>query len=165
MDCPACHRPTRVLESRRTPDGSAVRRRRQCADPECGQRFTTFERAVETPMQVIKRDGSSQRFDRTKLRAALLHSAHKRPVSAENVERLVDQVAAAISAAGGELEAERIGELCLAGLERLDRGAYLQFLGTLPGTEAESNPDFAGSAAAGSVRPASESAWLPAQTG
>jgi transcriptional repressor NrdR len=160
MECPICHRPTRVLESRRN-DANAVRRRRECSA--CGHRFTTFERVAEAPMHVRKRDGSVQRFDRTKLRAALLHSTHKRPVAAEDVEQLVDEIAIAIDAAGGELAAERIGALCLAGLRRLDHGAYLQFLGTLPGGEL--NPDFAESVAAGSVRAARESASLPAQAG
>jgi transcriptional repressor NrdR len=162
MDCPRCNRPTRVLESRRS-EGNSVRRRRACAA--CGHRFTTFERAAAPPMQVIKRDGSRQRFDRTKLRAALLHSTHKRPVEADDVERLVDEIAVAVELAGGELAAERIGQLCLSGLERLDHGAYLQFLGTLPDGAplGDSNPEFAASSPGGSVRGARESASLPAQ--
>ena len=112
MDCPRCSRPTRVLESRRG-DGSAVRRRRVCSG--CGHRFTTFERP-RAAAAVRKRDGSRQRFDRTKLRAALLHSTHKRQVGADDVERLVDAIAIEVESAGGELAAERIGELCLAGL-------------------------------------------------
>ena len=96
-----------------------------------------------------KRDGTSQRFDRAKLRAALLRATHKRQVSPADVEALVEQVALAIETGGGELEAERIGELCLAGLAELDRGAYLQFLGTLP----TPNPEFAESAHDG-FRPA-----------
>jgi transcriptional repressor NrdR len=159
MECPHCDRPTRVLESRRADDGSAVRRRRECAA--CGRRFTTYERREREPLFVRKRDGARQRFDRTKLRAALLGASHKRPVSADDVEALVDRVELAIETGGGELGAERIGELCLQGLGDLDRGAYLQFLGTLPTTNAE----FAESGRAGSVRGASESAWLPAQTG
>jgi transcriptional repressor NrdR len=159
MDCPACDSPSRVLESRRSEDGAATRRRREC--PSCGHRFTTFERRQREPVQVIKRDGSRQRFDRTKLRAALLRSTHKRQVSAGDVEALVDRVEVAIEAAGGELSAERIGELCLQGLRDLDYGAYLQFLGTLP----TPNPEIAGPASAGSVRGARESAWLPAETG
>ena len=82
-------------------------------------------------------------------------------MSPADVEALVEQVALAIETRGGELEAERIGELCLAGLEELDRGAYLQFLGTLP----TPNPEFAESATGGSVRPPRESAELPADAG
>jgi transcriptional repressor NrdR len=166
MDCPQCHQPSRVLESRRAADGTSTRRRRECSG--CGHRFTTYERAERQPAWVRKRDGERQRFDRTKLRAALLRSTHKRQVSAEDVERLVDQIAIAIETGGGELEAERIGELCLEGLAELDRGAYLQFLGTMPsasGDEDKEIPDFAESLGSGSVRGARESASLPAQAG
>jgi transcriptional repressor NrdR len=159
MDCPSCNRPTRVLESRRAEDGAATRRRRQC--PACGHRFTTYERRDREPVFVLKRDGERQRFDRTKLRAALLRSTHKRQVSAADVEALVDRVELAIEADGGELGADRIGDLCLQGLRDLDHGAYLQFLGTLPSPNAE----FAESGAEGSVRGARKSASLPAQAG
>jgi transcriptional repressor NrdR len=157
MDCPSCNRPTRVLESRRAEDGAATRRRRECAS--CGRRFTTYERRDREPIFVVKRDGARQRFDRTKLRAALLRSTHKRQVSAADVEALVDRVELAIETGGGELGAARIGELCLQGLHDLDQGAYLQFLGTLPSP----NTQFAESAPEGSVREARESASLPAQ--
>jgi transcriptional repressor NrdR len=106
-----------------------VRRRRQC--PSCGRRFTTFERREPEPAYVIKRSGERQRFDRTKLRGALLAAAHKRPVTAVDVEAIVDRIEVA-AADSGELTTERIGELCLGELETVDHGAYLQFLGTLP---------------------------------
>ena len=159
MDCPSCNRATTVLETRRAEDGAATRRRRSC--PACGHRFTTYERRDREPMFVRKRDGSQQRFDRTKLRAALLRSTHKRQVSAADVEALVDRVELAIEAGGGELEADQIGELCLQGLRDLDHGAYLQFLGTLP----TPNPEFADSGPGSSVRAERESASLPAQAG
>jgi transcriptional repressor NrdR len=159
MDCPSCNRPTRVLESRRAEDGGATRRRREC--PACGHRFTTYERRDREPVFVRKRDGERQRFDRTKLRAALLRSTHKRQVSAADVEALVDRVELAIEADGGELVADRIGDLCLQGLRDLDHGAYLQFLGTLPSPNAE----FAESRPEGSVRGVRKSASLPAQAG
>ncbi|MDX6583338.1 MAG: transcriptional repressor NrdR [Solirubrobacterales bacterium] len=159
MDCPRCHQQTRVLESRRADDGAATRRRRVCAG--CGHRFTTYERRDREPIFVRKRDGSRQPFDRTKLRAALLRSTHKRQVGPGQVEALVDRVELAVETGGGELAAERIGELCLDGLREIDDGAYLQFLGTLP----SSNAQFAESAAEGSVRGARESASLPAQAG
>ena len=159
MECPRCHRPSRVLESRRAEDGASVRRRRECGA--CGHRFTTFERRQRDPLAVRKRDGERQRFDRTKLRAALLRSTHKRQVSADDVEALVGRIELAIEDAGGELPAERIGELALSGLQDLDHGAYLQFLGTLPSP----NADFAESEPGGSVRGERESSSLPAQTG
>ena len=153
MECPRCGKQSRVLESRRAEDGTALRRRRECSA--CGHRFTTFERRAPEPLQVRKRGGDRQRFDRTKLRAALLRSTHKRQVDAEQVEALVERIEQAIAAGGGELSALRIGELALEGLRELDYGAYLQFLGTLPATdrpESETNPDFAASAPPGSVR-------------
>jgi transcriptional repressor NrdR len=161
MECPRCQQATKVLESRRAEDGTATRRRRACAG--CGHRFTTYERRDRDPIFVGKRDGSRQRFDRTKLRAALLRSTHKRQalISGSDVEALVDRVELAIEAEGGELPAARIGELCLQGLRDLDDGAYLQFLGTLPSPNAQ----FAESAGGGSVRGARESASLPARAG
>jgi transcriptional repressor NrdR len=136
-----------VLETRRTEGENALRRRRQCSA--CGQRFTTFERFERGPLFVRKRNGQRQRFDRVKLRAALLRAAHKRPVSAADVEALVERVEISAEGAGGELTAQRVGELCLRGLRDLDRGAYLQFAGTLPDPIA----DFAAVGPAGSVRP------------
>ncbi len=106
-----------------------MRRRRQCSG--CGRRFTTYEHRESEPLFVRKRSGKRQPFDRTKLRAALLHAAHKRPVSSADVERLVERIESAVNDGGGELAAEQVGELCLDGLRELDMGAYLQFAGTL----------------------------------
>jgi transcriptional repressor NrdR len=114
VDCPRCDSQTKTLETRRVPDG-ATRRRRECS--ECGHRFTTYERAVPETLEVIKRNGHRQPFDRDKLRSALLRASHK---------RVEDEARAT-----GEVTAARIGELCLEGLAKLDRGAYLQFAGTL----------------------------------
>jgi transcriptional repressor NrdR len=153
--CPSCRSQTRVLESRRSGDGDVVRRRRECAS--CGRRFTTFERRGAEPAFVIKRDGDRQRFDRTKLRAALLAAAHKRPVTAVDVEAIVDRIEIA-AAESGELSTERIGELCLTELDALDLGAYLQFAGTL----AEPASAISGQTTRdGSVRVAREDAELP----
>jgi len=165
MECPRCQGPTKVLESRRAEDGTALRRRRECA--ECGHRFTTFERRAPEALWVRKRDRSRQRFDRTKLRAALLRSTHKRQVAPAEVEALVDRVEVAIATAGGELSADDVAGLCLQGLRDIDEGAYLQFLGTLPAPSPAAllKPEFANSSAAGSVRGARDSSSLPAQTG
>jgi transcriptional repressor NrdR len=153
--CPSCRSQTRVLESRRSPDGDSVRRRREC--PSCGRRFTTFERREPEQAYVIKRDGERQRFDRTKLRAALLAAAHKRPITAVDVEAIVDRIEVAAADADA-LSTERIGELCLADLETLDHGAYLQFLGTLPPPASANSGE---PTAERSVRPAREDPELP----
>jgi transcriptional repressor NrdR len=129
MTCPSCERSTRVLESRHAEAGTAIRRRREC--PTCGRRFTTYERREPDPLYVIKRDGERQRFDHTKLRAALLRAAHKRPVEPAAIESVVGRIEAELTRAGGELAAQAIGELCLAELRALDTGAYLQVAGTL----------------------------------
>jgi len=129
VNCPLCDSPTKTLETRRVPDG-AVRRRRECTS--CGHRFTTYERAVPERLEVIKRDGHRQPFDRDKLRSALIRASHKRDVDPRQLDQIVDRVENTARAAGGELAAARIGELCLEGLRKLDRGAYLQFAGTLP---------------------------------
>src|SRR4051794_30869637 len=130
VHCPRCDASTKTLETRRVPDG-AVRRRRECGS--CGHRFTTYERAVPDALMVLKRDGSRQPFDRDKLLGSLNHATHKRKLDPRKLSVLVDDVEREVRQAGGELSAARIGELCLDGLEKLDRGAYLQFAGTLPG--------------------------------
>jgi transcriptional repressor NrdR len=129
VNCPRCDSSTKTLETRRVPDG-AVRRRRECSS--CGHRFTTYERAVPERLEVIKRDGSRQPFDRDKLLGALVRASHKRDVDPRRLEGIVDRIEREAREAGGALEAARIGELCLDGLRELDRGAYLQFAGTLP---------------------------------
>jgi transcriptional repressor NrdR len=150
MVCPHCNQGTHVLESRRAEDGLALRRRRECTS--CGHRFTTFERAEPEPLHVRKRNGHRQRFDRTKLRAALLNATHKRPVSPRDIEAAVGRIEARIAAGGGESSSDQVALHCLEELRELDHGAYLQFAGTLP----EPNAQFAevedSSARAGSVR-------------
>ena len=129
MHCPRCDSPTKTLETRRVPDG-AVRRRRECTS--CGHRFTTYERAVPETLTVIKRDGKRQRFDRDKLLASLNRAAHKRDIDPRKLGLLIDGVERRLRDSGGELSAAEIADLCLAGLKKLDHGAYLQFAGTLP---------------------------------
>jgi transcriptional repressor NrdR len=157
--CPSCRTPTRVLESRRAPDGDVVRRRRECGA--CGRRFTTFERRDPDPAHVIKRDGRRERFDRTKLRGALLAAAHKRPVTAIDVEAIVDRIEVA-AGDSGEVSTERVGELCLSELQGLDVGAYLQFAGTLaePASAISGQPG-----PGGSVRFAREDPESPPKAG
>ena len=129
MNCPRCDATTKTLETRRVPDG-ATRRRREC--PECGHRFTTYERAVSETVEVVKRDGHRQPFDRGTLRGALIRASHKRDVDPRRLEEIVDRVEQEARRAGGEVMATRIAELCLDGLAQLDHGAYQQFAGTLP---------------------------------
>ncbi|HKH22359.1 MAG TPA: ATP cone domain-containing protein [Solirubrobacterales bacterium] len=129
MTCPRCDSPTKTLETRRVPDG-AVRRRRECTS--CGHRFTTYERAVPDQLQVIKRDGSRQPFDRQKLLSSLAGATHKRDVDPRRLSLIADVVEKEARTNGGAISAPRITEICLTGLRKLDHGAYLQFAGTLP---------------------------------
>jgi transcriptional repressor NrdR len=129
VTCPRCDSATKTLETRRVPDG-AVRRRRECTG--CGHRFTTYERAVPEVLEVIKRDGSRQPFDRRKLLGSLNRASHKRDVDPRRLTLIVDAVEKELRDRGGELSAKRIADLCLEGLQHVDRGAYLQFAGTLP---------------------------------
>ena len=129
MNCSRCDSQTKTLETRRVPDG-AVRRRREC--PSCGHRFTTYERAVPEALEVVKRDGRRQPFDRAKLLRSLNGATHKRKLDPRKLGLLADRVEREVREAGGELSSARIGELCLDGLRKLDHGAYLQFAGTLP---------------------------------
>ncbi len=102
-----------------------MRRRRQCS--RCEHRFTTYERCETQALFVRKRDGSRQPFDRVKLRGGLERASHKRPVRPEAIDALVNRIETAAFRAGGEITAARIGEMCLAGLRRIDQVAYLQF--------------------------------------
>jgi transcriptional repressor NrdR len=106
------------VDSRLSEPGDAVRRRRECA--ECGERFTTYERVEAPPVEVVKRDGSRQDFDRQKLLRGLSRAAGGRPVSDEQLEGLADSIAASLRGRGPEVAAEEIGELSVRGLADLD---------------------------------------------
>jgi transcriptional repressor NrdR len=126
MRCPLCESDsTRVVDSRLAEPGDAIRRRRECES--CGERFTTYERAEEPRVLVIKRDGRRERFDRQKLLRGLVRAANKRPVSEEQLDELADSIASEVRRGGAEIKAEDVGELCLRGLARLDPVTAIQF--------------------------------------
>jgi transcriptional repressor NrdR len=123
--CPFCSaESTQVIDTRPTPD-DAVRRRRQC--DACGRRFTTYERAEEPRVVVIKRDGRRERFDRQKLLRGLARAAGGRPVSDEQLEAVATWIAAEVRREGGEVQAERVGDLAERGLARVDPVSAIQF--------------------------------------
>lgn len=156
--CPHCGaETTRVRESRRAEQGASVRRRRECSS--CGHRFTTHERHDRGPLFVRKRGGEREPFDRAKLRGGLARAAHKRPVPAAAIDSIVDGIEAEAEAAGGELAAQRIGEICLEGLRRADRIAYLQFAAVYKQLDVDQvRAEIAALSAAGSVRAGSDPA-------
>jgi transcriptional repressor NrdR len=124
--CPACgHEDTRVVDSREAEDGLSIRRRRAC--DKCGERFTTRERSESARIQVIKRDGSHQEFDRRKL-ASAIEKAGSKQLQPESVERLIDDVEATIKQSGtSEVASQRIGEMVLERLAEQDPMSYLRF--------------------------------------
>jgi transcriptional repressor NrdR len=124
--CPACSHPdTRVVDSREAEDGESIRRR--CACDRCGERFTTRERSESARIQVQKRDGTRQEFDRRKLASAIGKGASKQ-LSSDAIDRLIDDIEATIKQSGtSEVPSQRIGEMVLERLAELDPMSYLRF--------------------------------------
>ena len=127
MHCPFCSsQDTRVIDSRLSPDGSKVRRRREC--PICGIRFTTYEVAELVMPQVIKQDSRREVFNESKLRSGLMRALEKRPVSAEQVENTIHLIKNRIRASGErEVHSRQLGEWVMAELRELDQVAYVRF--------------------------------------
>ncbi len=116
----------RVVDTRTSRGGRAVRRRRECSS--CESRFTTYEYVEERPIRVLKRDGTTEEFDRRKLTRSLELACAKRPVRASEVEAIVDEIEDVLTRqAGVELESARIGALIMERLKPLDRVAYVRF--------------------------------------
>jgi transcriptional repressor NrdR len=126
MRCPFCkHDETKVIDSRNSQDFS-IRRRRECLD--CSRRFTTYERIEESPIKVIKKDGSRVPFDRNRIRAGIEKACYKRPISNEQIDQVVSEVEATIYEDGlRELPSRQIGELVFSALRDLDKVAFVRF--------------------------------------
>lgn len=127
MKCPFCGcEETQVKDSRNTDDDTAVRRRREC--PECGSRFTTFERVQLRELIVIKRNGEKTLFDRDKLAKSIALAVRKRPISAERVEKIVNSLQRRFESSGEtEITTVQIGESVMEALSHLDNIAYIRF--------------------------------------
>lgn len=127
MKCPFCQNiEDKVLESRETDDGNAIRRRRECQS--CKGRFTSYERLEEKPILVMKRDGRREQFSREKIRKGIMRACEKRPVSADAVDRMVDEIEKEIHReAGREVISSKIGELVMEKLQAADKIAYIRF--------------------------------------
>ena len=127
MRCPQCDSSeNRVVDTRTSRGGRAVRRRRECT--KCESRFTTYEYVEERPVQILKRGGSSEEFDREKLVRSVQTACAKRPVPLSQVEAIVDHVEDALSRqAGVEIASSLIGEMVMDRLKPLDRVAYIRF--------------------------------------
>ena len=127
MKCPFCgHDNTRVIDSRPADENNSIRRRRVC--DECSRRFTTYEKVETIPLIVIKKDDNRETYDRAKIEAGVLRACHKRPVSANQITRIVDDVETEIFNRGEkEISSRVIGELVMDRLKSLDAVAYVRF--------------------------------------
>ncbi|HUE44832.1 MAG TPA: transcriptional regulator NrdR [Aestuariivirgaceae bacterium] len=127
MRCPYCgNAETQVKDSRPSEDGAAIRRRRNC--PDCGGRFTTFERVQLRELMVVKRSGRRVPFDRDKLMRSVQIALRKRPVEPERVDRMVSGLVRRLESLGeSEIKADFIGKLVMEGLRGLDDVAYVRF--------------------------------------
>ncbi|MDD9904515.1 MAG: transcriptional regulator NrdR [Rhodospirillaceae bacterium] len=127
MRCPFCaHNDTQVKDSRPTEDNSAIRRRRYC--PNCGARFTTFERVQLRELTVLKKGGQREPFDRDKLMRSMRIALRKRPVEEDRVDRVVNGIVRRLESSGEvEIAVDSIGELVMEALLTLDKVAYIRF--------------------------------------
>jgi len=146
LRCPFCfHADSQVKDSRPTEDGASIRRRRQCES--CGARFSTFERVQLRELTVVKKDGDRQQFDRAKLERSISIAARKRPVTVDQIERLVSSIQRQLETSGdSEVNAARVGEMVMDGLQQLDSVAYIRFASVYKNfREAKDFEHFAGS--------------------
>lgn len=127
MKCPFCsHENTRVIDSRPADENNSIRRRRVC--DECGKRFTTYEKIETIPLIVIKKDNNRETYDRSKIEAGVLRACHKRPISAAQINQLVDSIETAVfNREEKEISSGIIGELVMNKLKDLDTVAYVRF--------------------------------------
>ena len=127
MKCPFCgHENTRVLDSRPADDNNSIRRRRVCDG--CDKRFTTYEKIETIPLIIIKKDNNRETYDRSKIEGGVLRACHKRPVSAQQITCLVDEVENEISSREDkEISSQEIGEMLMNKLKELDAVAYVRF--------------------------------------
>lgn len=127
MKCPFCsYADSRVIDSRSVDNGTSIRRRREC--PECGRRFTTYEKYEETPLLVIKKDGRRELFDSQKLTNGLLKALEKRPFSYEQIQSIASGIERDLRALGeSEVKSTLIGETVMKALEKIDQIAYVRF--------------------------------------
>lgn len=127
MHCPFCHSSdTKVIDSRLMREGNQIRRRREC--PDCTERFTTYESAELTLPRLIKRDGRRAPFDEEKLRAGMLRSLEKRPVSTEQIESAIARIMLKAMRSGErEIPTSQVGEWVMEELHQLDQVAYVRF--------------------------------------
>ncbi len=145
MRCPFCaSNDTQVKDSRPTDDNTAIRRRRFC--PDCGSRFTTFERVHLRDLTIVKRSGKRSAFDRDKLMRSIQIAVRKRPIDEERIERIVNSIQRRLESSGeSEIKSVYVGELVMEALSQLDPVAYVRFASVYRNfREAQDFEDFVG---------------------
>ena len=127
MKCPFCeHLDTKVIDSRPTEEGHAIRRRRECEN--CNKRFTTYEKVEEMMFMIVKKDGSREAFDRNKVMNGIVKACEKRAVSVNEIEKIVDDIERGLNnMMEKEVESTLIGEVIMEHLKELDEVAYVRF--------------------------------------
>ena len=127
MKCPFCgFEESKVIDSRPTDEGKRIRRRRECL--KCGKRFTTYEIIESLPIIVIKKDKSRETFNRDKLMTGLLRACEKRPVSIDTLDNMIDDIETNLqNSLDREVSSEKIGELVMEKLKKIDEVAYVRF--------------------------------------
>ncbi len=135
MRCPSCHaNDSKVIDSREADEGAAIRRRRSCL--QCQHRFTTYERLEEVPLVVMKSDGARQPFDRAKVIAGITAAAKGRPVSADTIEEIAEDVEDEARLHGGDVPSRVVGLAVLERLRSVDEVVYLRFASVYKGFDA-----------------------------
>ena len=127
MKCPYCYTPeSKVIDSRPADNGMSIKRRREC--PSCGRKFNTYEKVEDIPLRVIKKDGSRQSFEKSKIMNGVTRACEKRPVTSEEIEKLVNEIEAQVyNKSNKEITTLEIGEMVMEGLKDLDDVAYVRF--------------------------------------
>ena len=117
---------SKVIDSRSAEDGTIIRRRRECI--QCGKRFTTYETVEHTPIYVVKNNGSRQAFDANKLKGGIIKACEKRPVSTNDIDKLVDSIQKKVyNSLAQEISSKELGEMVCEGLKEIDEIAYVRF--------------------------------------
>ena len=127
MKCPYCYVPESiVIDSRQADNGMSIKRRREC--PSCGRKFNTYEKVEDIPLRVIKKDGSRQSFEKSKIMNGVTRACEKRPVTTDQIENLVNEIEAQVyNKLNKEITTLEIGEMVMDSLKELDDVAYVRF--------------------------------------
>ena len=127
MKCPYCgYSESKVVDSRPTVEEAAIRRRRECE--KCSKRFTTYEKIEEMPLIIVKKDGSREAYQRSKMLNGILRACEKRPISISTIEQMADEIEKELyNSMDKEIESKKIGEMVMSKLKQIDDVAYVRF--------------------------------------